>query len=227
MKLNWTILFPHLALSVQPCRISSGLVAVRANTDVCLSHGVVIKNQRQHGARLANRRWNSNSLPRTLQCLPASSVEHNPHCRGVEQMLCELLNTRLLTGSHCLCSRSPRLKGGSFFFFPSVETFMFHLRPCTEVTAKRQELAVKFSSGSEQTFTSTFRVHCPSLMRMDLYDGYVGACGITSKKEKKISSNLLQHWNHICLADVKYRFIGSCSDFHCHFSWLILKCHWL
>lgn len=70
-------------------------------------------------------------------------------------------------------------------FFPSVETFMFHLRPCTEVTAKRQELAVKFSSGSEQTLTSTFRVHCPSLMRIDLYDGYVGAHGIASKKEKK------------------------------------------
>lgn len=31
---------PYFALSVQPCIISFGLVAVQKNTDVCLSHGV-------------------------------------------------------------------------------------------------------------------------------------------------------------------------------------------
>lgn len=37
-KLNHT--FPYRGLSVQPCSISFGLVAVQKSADVCLSHGV-------------------------------------------------------------------------------------------------------------------------------------------------------------------------------------------
>lgn len=109
---------------------------------------------------------------------------------------------------------------------------MFPLVLCSEVMSlrtickKRQKLAVKFSSGLDQTLTSTFRVHCSSLVCINLYDSNVGAHG-TASKSGQIWFNLLQHWNHIGLTDVRYGFIGLCSEFRCHLSWLILKCHWL
>lgn len=89
-----------------------------------------------------------------------------------------------------------------------------------------RKLAVEFSSGSDWTLTSTFRVHCSSLVCINLYDSNGGTHGTASRIEKTWS-NLLQHWNHIGLTDVRYCFIGLCSEFHCHFSWLILKCHWI
>lgn len=69
-------------------------------------------------------------------------------------MLCVDLNTRLLTGSHCLCVQTqPPNEKELFSNVASVKTFMFQLLLCNEVMAKKG-LELR-SLESDHTFIST------------------------------------------------------------------------
>lgn len=62
---------------LSPCSISLGLVVLQKNTRVDFS-GCIINKERRHRTQLANTE-KSDSFPRTLHSLPASSVEYTPH----------------------------------------------------------------------------------------------------------------------------------------------------